>query len=119
MARYVFLPILRKCSSGRREILPFLRKAASCLPCKRLCREMQPLLQLSALRRGLLHGLRRTGSEAAAHAQAAATAGAGARTSSAEACAEAEALSQVQKHKAAPVQYSDGRRSGSLAVSRL
>ena len=75
MARYVFLPILRKCSSGRREILPFLRKAASCLPCKRLCREMQPLLQLSALRRGLLHGLRRTGSEAAARAQAAATAG--------------------------------------------
>ena len=51
---------------------------------------MQPLLQLSALRRGLLHGLRRTGSEAAARAKAAATAGAGARTSSAEACAEAE-----------------------------
>lgn len=98
MARYVFLPILRKCSSGRREILPFLRKAASCLPCKRLCREMQPLLQLSDLRRGLLHGLRRTGSEAAARAQAAATAGA--RTSSAEASTRAEARSQAQKEAA-------------------
>lgn len=94
MARYVFLPILRKCSSGRREILPFLREAASCLPCKRLCREMQPLLQLSDLRRSLLHGLRRTGSEAAARAQAAATAGA--RTSSAEACAEAEASTRAE-----------------------
>ena len=32
--------------------------------------------------------------------------------------AEAEALSQVQKHKAAPVQYSDGRRSASGAAGR-
>ena len=97
MARYVFLPILRKCSSGRREILPFLRKADPCVSRRLLFRTMQPLFRPSAVRRSLLHDLRRTGSEAAARARSAATAGANAP---AEAGTRAEARSQAQKEAA-------------------